>query len=195
MQKNKLAIEPSKSDHIRKQPGGLYERFMKGSGVDVGYSGHRSDTVPVNGALGVDLGMKGYDGINLPVPDNSLDYVFSSHMLEHVKTDDLNKVLQAWYKALKVGGYMVIVVPHKYLYEKRNQRPSRYNHGHHRFYTPGSLLNEIDLALPINGWRLRHCIDNDRDFDYSLGPDKHSSGCYEIECVIEKIKIPDWELA
>lgn len=190
----KLSTEPAKSDARRSAPGGFYQTYMRGKGVDVGYTGHRSDTVPVNGAMGVDLHTKGYDGINLPVEDGSLDYVFSSHMLEHVPTENVFKTWQAWHRALRAGGYIVTIVPHAYLYERKMTPPSNWNRGHYRFYTPGRLLLEIEAALEPNSYRVVYLRDNDDDFDYSVPPTKHAQGCYEIECVVKKIDPPDWKI-
>ena len=52
--------------------------------------------------------------------------------------------------------------------------------------------HEIEEALPVNSYRLRHLCDNDYGFDYSLTPDKPPSGGYEIELVLQKIAPPAW---
>ena len=96
---------------------------------------------------------------------------------------------------LKLGGFLVCMVPSQALYEKRQHLPSRWNTDHKRFYSPGSLLTAVENALPVNAYRVRHCKENDIGFDYTLGPETHSSGCYEIELVIEKIPQPNWSLA
>lgn len=184
--------ETSKSAE-RREATGFVARYLTGIGVDVGYKGNgiTNPTTVVPWAIPIDLETPGYDGRNLP--HTNLDFVFSSHMLEHV--DDYVSTIKAWYDALKVGGHMVIVVPHKFLYEKREKRPSRWNADHRRFYTPASLLGEVEQALPPNSYRVRHLMDNDEGFDYSIGPDRHSGGCYEIELVVQKIVMPTWSLA
>jgi hypothetical protein len=50
-------------------------------------------------------------------------------------------------------------------------------------------------ALEANSFRVRHLKENDAGFDYSLSPDVHSQGCYEIELLLEKIQPPEWTLA
>ena len=122
-----------------------------------------------------------------------MDTVFSSHCLEHIEREQ--DAIRDWFRVLKVGGFLVCFVPHQALYEKRRELPSRWNGDHKRFYTPASLMAAIELALDVNSFRLRHLKDNDIGFDYALGPDVHSHGCYEIELVIEKIQRPDWTLA
>jgi len=118
--------------------------------------------------------------------------VFSSHCLEHI--DDFADVLRDWFRVIRIGGFIVIMVPHQFLYEKRVTLPSRFNADHKRFYTPGALMSDIEAVLPPNAYRLRHLADNDRGFDYTIPPAQHSGGCYEIELVIEKIAAPQWAL-
>lgn len=49
-------------------------------------------------------------GDNLPFKDNSIDYVISSHVLEHFL--DPIKTLKEWYRVIKPGGYIFAIVPH-----------------------------------------------------------------------------------
>jgi len=101
-------------------------------------------------------------------------------------------VLRDWYRLLKVGGFMVIVVPHQLLFERKRSLPSPINPDHKRFYTAKSLLGEIETALDENSYRIRHLVENDAGFDYSVMPYQGTDGCYEIELVIEKIAKPFW---
>lgn len=166
---------------------------MKGHGLDIGYKGSNPHAVPVlETATGVDVDYLGYDGKTLPFPDCSQDYVFASHVLEHI--EDPISTIKEWYRVLKVDGHMVITVPHQYLYERKLSLPSRWNEDHKRFYSPSQLLTEIDQALKPNSWRLVQYADNDRDFNYSTPPEKHAAGSYEIECVIKKIQPPTWSI-
>lgn len=43
--------------------------------------------------------------------DNSVDLIYSSCMLEHLKKDELDSVLREWYRVLKTGGIVRISVP------------------------------------------------------------------------------------
>ena len=51
------------------------------------------------------------NGDNLPFKDNTLDFVFTSHVLEHFY--DPIKALQEWYRVIKIGGYVFMIIPHK----------------------------------------------------------------------------------
>jgi len=181
--------------YIRRVRTGFFERYCSGPVVlDIGYSGYDNPDgrTALPRATGIDLDFPGYDGLHLPFADDSVDTVFSSHCLEHVSEEQ--QAIREWFRVLKIGGFLVCFVPHQALYEKRNQLPSRWNGDHKRFYTPASLMTAFEAALDVNSFRLRHLKDNDQGFDYSLGPEIHSQGCYEIELVIEKITRPNWSL-
>ena len=51
------------------------------------------------------------NGDDLPFKDESLDYVLSSHVIEHCF--DPIKALEEWLRVVKKGGYLFIIVPHK----------------------------------------------------------------------------------
>jgi SAM-dependent methyltransferase len=141
----------------------------------------------------VDLDYPAYDGKRLPFPDESIDTVYSSHMLEHAA--DFRTTICDWHRVVRSGGYIVCVVPHQFLYEKRRSLPSSWNADHKRFYTPASLLHEVEASLRPNTYRVRHLRDNDEGFTYDIGPEAHSGGGYEIELVVQKITPPGWDLA
>jgi SAM-dependent methyltransferase len=174
----------------RRIEAGFFDKYLFGDNIlDIGYQGSDPDSVPiVEHAIGVGLDYPGYDGIHLPFPDQSQDSVFASHCYEHIS--DYRSALSEWYRVLRIGGYIVVLVPHKYLYERKSTPPSLFNADHKRFYTPAALLREFEEALPVNGFRVRHLADNDAGFDYRTPVGQHASGCYEIELVVEKIARP-----
>ncbi len=188
-----IGAEASKS-HEARLASGFVQTYLSGAHIlDIGYKGYQENVLPVvPHAIGVELDYPGYDGRTLPFDDNSQDTVFSSHCLEHI--DDFADVLRDWFRVIRIGGFIVIMVPHQFLYEKRVTLPSRFNADHKRFYTPATLMSDIEAVLPPNAYRLRHLADNDRGFDYTIPPAQHSGGCYEIELVIEKIAAPPWAL-
>lgn len=188
----KVGTESRKS-HAEKQLNGFFNRYMSGRGIDLGYAGYEDGVVPIlDTATGVDTDYPGYDGRVLPFESESQDYVYSSHMLEHV--EDSQFTIREMMRVTKTGGYVIIVVPHHYLYERKLSMPSRYNGDHKRFYTPSVLLSEVEQALRPNSYRVRELRDNDRGYNYKSTPPTHASGCYEIELVLEKIETPDWRL-
>ncbi|MEN6440734.1 MAG: methyltransferase domain-containing protein [Syntrophobacter sp.] len=186
--------QESRKTHKKRIETGFYKNYMSGTGLDIGFLGYVEGVVPIlPGATGIDLNYPGYDGIRLPFPDDSQDYVFSSHVLEHVA--DYTAVLREWHRVVKPGGHIVITVPHWHLYEKRQSPPSDWNKDHKRFYTPGTLMAELEESLTPNTYRVVHLRDNDDGFNYDIPPGTHSKGCYEVECVIRKLEEPHWKIA
>jgi len=172
---------------------GFYKRFMNGSGIDIGYGGGARECV-LESAHGIDKDTPGYDGLFLPYADNSLDYVFSSHCLEHIPDYKLTATLREWMRVLKVGGHLVTCVPHRDLYEKKLNLPSSWSPDHKRFYTPASLMKEFEDAYEPNTYRLRHLRDLDTNYDYRVMPNKHPNGSCEIESVLQKRSPPPWSV-
>ena len=187
--------EPSKT-FLERLIGGFFAKYMAGRVIlDIGYKGTgHVDPVPIlPHAIGVDLDYPGYDGVRLPFDDGAVDAIFASHVLEHIP--DYRSVIGDWFRTLRVGGFIVCVVPHHWLYEKKRNLPSRWNEDHKRFYTPALLLREFEESLPQNGYRVRHLADNDLGYLYEIGAEQHATGCYEIELVVEKIRAPAWDLS
>ena len=177
--------------HQSRIDSGFFDRYLSGEHVlDIGYKGNNPKAVPiVPHAVGVDRDYPGYDGIRLPFPDASQDAVHSSHCLEHIPA--YRGALAEWFRVLKVGGYLVLTVPHRWLYERKPTPTSRFGGNEHlRFYTVGSLAAEIETSLPAGTYRIRSLRDNDDNFDYSIPPEQHAQGCYEIELVLQKIPRP-----
>lgn len=173
---------------------GFFTKYMSGNGLDIGFAGYIDGAEPIRpDAIGVDIGYPGYDGKTLPFPNNSQDYVYTSHCLEHIV--NYKQAIGEWHRVTKTNGFIVIVVPHQYLYEKKISLPSKWNDDHKRMYTPSSLLLEIENSLPPNTYRVRLLEDGDAGFNYDLGPSIHSNGQYEITLVIQKIQPPKWNLA
>ncbi len=182
----------SKRVHSKRIISGFYEKYMQGSnGLDIGYAGYSGGLPILPSAIGVDKDFPGYDGIKLPFPDNSQDYTYSSHCLEHISS--FTAALQEWFRVIKINGHIVITVPHKFLYERKHSLPSKWNEDHKRFYTPASLLKEIEESLEPNTYRVRLLEDGDDQYNYNKTPEVHASGQYEITLVLQKINPPDWK--
>lgn len=64
--------------------------------------------------------------------DESFDFVFSSHCLEHLR--DPEEGLKNWFRVLKPGGHLVITVPDEDLYEQ-GVWPSTHNRDHKTSFT------------------------------------------------------------
>ncbi|MDQ8197552.1 class I SAM-dependent methyltransferase [Pelagicoccus enzymogenes] len=98
--------------------GDVIPKFLKGSGIEIG--AHESPIPGISPILvdkfEVYVGQPckaDYfgDSVNLPFHDNSLDYVASSHVLEH--SANPTKALIEWYRVLRPGGIIYLIVPNK----------------------------------------------------------------------------------
>lgn len=165
---------------------GFFNKYLSGSVVlDIGYKGDKSDAVPIlPSAIGIDLDYPGYDGQSLPFANLSVDSIYTSHCLEHIP--NYCGAIIEWFRVLKVGGYLIIVVPDMFFYEKKQHPPSNWNPDHKRFYTPSRLLREIEETLDPYSYQVCHLTQNHGNDNYFLGDKKHSNGPYEIELVIRK---------
>ena len=66
------------------------------------------------------------------VPDDSVDFIHSSHCLEHLV--DPFEGLKNWLRVLKPGGHLVVTVPDEDMYEQ-GVFPSTFNRDHKRTFT------------------------------------------------------------
>ena len=190
----KVGSESSRS-YKEKCQNGFFDKYMFGkTAVEVGGTGYSEGAQPIlPGVINIDIDYPGYDGLHMPFEDESQDYIYTSHCLEHI--EDYKTALREWYRVTKTGGYMVIIVPHQFVYEKKKELPSQFAPSHKRFYSPASLLREIEEALEPNSYKIEHMIDHtNHDTLHRNPPDKHSHGPYEIELVLKKMKKPEWDL-
>lgn len=191
-EQNKPFGPETQKAHERRVKDGFYKKYCQGQGLDIGFAGATGGTKPITNAIGIDKDYPGYDGIQLPFDKESKDFVYSSHCLEHI--NDYQSAIKEWHRVTKINGFIIITVPHQYLYEKRAVLPSRFNEDHKRFYTGGRLLTEIEKSLDPNSYRVIYLRDCAAEYDYNVPPDVHSSGEYQLEVVLQKIKGPAWKI-
>jgi SAM-dependent methyltransferase len=125
------------------------------------------------------------------VPDDSYAVVYASHVLEHLRKPNL--AIQNWYRVTKPGGTLIIMVPHRELYERRRVLPSRWNNEHESYWLP-----ETDEPLVTFGLRaaLARALGPEvaataeivtLDFNHEIPDDDgHSLGEYSIEARLVK---------
>lgn len=105
----------------------LVLKYCVGCGIDVGCG----DEKICREAIGIDAGLGSVEFRNLSCVnikqcvsdvsmfcDGSLDYVYSSHFLEHLKLPDV--MVSSMCRALCVGGYLIIYLPDRLLYKEPN---------------------------------------------------------------------------
>lgn len=187
----KVGSETSRT-YVDKLLNGFWDKYCSGKTLEQGYSGY-SDSVPLfPETVGLSLDTPGYDGKTIPYPNESFDTVYSSHVIEHVS--DLKGFIQEQHRVTKTNGYIIIVSPHQYLYERKLELPSNWNGDHKIFLSPGKLLTIIESVLKPNTYRVRLLEDNDSEYNYSVPLQQHPDGGYEILVVLQKIQPPEWNL-
>jgi ubiquinone/menaquinone biosynthesis C-methylase UbiE len=138
--KRKLGVReryPSETSKVRH----LVINFCKGHGCDIGFGG---DKIKKENCVGIDYASPyaytGKDKVDIicdvmneqiPFPDNSFDYVYSSHLIEDFP--DTAKALHKFIRILKPNGNLILVFPDQKIYEefcKRTGQPLNIHHVH-----------------------------------------------------------------
>lgn len=159
------------------------ERWFVGRGLDIGAGPDglgRSHTWPHAAIREWDLADG--DATELPgIASGSLDFVYSSHCLEHLA--DVGSALCRWADVLKPGGYLVLVVPDFEMYE-RFIWPSRIQpEGHQTFWR----VRDISERLPYD-FDLLRLERLEEGFDPTLPVTvDQTTPPYNAECGIEAI--------
>lgn len=169
--------ETTKACDLRRARGD-YDRYLVGRGIDVG-----AGDDPLQVSSGEIVPWDKHDGdaqFLAGVPDESFDFVFSSHCLEHL--EDVRVALSNWSRVLRTGGHVYVVVPDYTLYE-HHRWPSVYNGEHkHSFslwLTPEKvrrqnhwLIGEQTFARVLRSCSLElvEAELQDSGYDYNCGP-------------------------
>jgi SAM-dependent methyltransferase len=123
--------------------------------------------------------------------DESFDTVYASHILEHL-TDPITAI-KNWLRICKKGGHVIISIPHRDLYERKKELPSKWNADHKYFFLPGrseppctfSFTDILAEAIGMDWDYLTkvNIIDTSTNNDK---PDEHANGEFSIEAIIFK---------
>ncbi len=127
--------ETKKLQNIRKS-WGHFDRYFQGRGIDIGCG---PDCLEGAEPFDRELG-HGDAQLMSNIPDETYDYVYSSHCLEHMR--DIPETIKNWCRILKVGGWMYIVVP-EYIYYEKCTWPPKFNLDHKHSFLIGCLENKL----------------------------------------------------
>ncbi len=151
----------------------LTQDYCKGCGVDVASQG---DPV-VPWAMSLDLPEKEFlyynannpprgpiqlrgHGDSLPFDSNSLDFLYSSHLLEDYT--DWTPVLKEWVRVIKPGGYLVVLLPDRELWVAACAAGQCPNDFHRHEGKEGELSTYAkDLGLEVIEDKLTKCFPGD----------------------------------
>lgn len=176
-------LETSKAK-ARRMREGFFGKYCQGLGLDIGYGG---DLVTET-AKGWDI-EHGDAQCLKGLKDETFDFVYSSHTLEDMAHPAA--ALRNWWRVLKPGGRLILYLPHRDLYEKKKDLPSRWNRNHRHFFLidrdeePATIglvpllrraLTDVEIIY-VKECREGHTI---------ADPLRHSDGEYSIEAVVRK---------
>lgn len=139
-----MSYEASKA--MRRRTVEEYGKYFQGDGIDVG-----AGPDPITKWADKFTGIRKVKVWDLPdgdaqylgsVPDNTYDFLHSSHCLEHMRQWDM--ALGHWSRVVKSGGYLIITIPDWVMYEHRHW-PSRFNSDHKWAFS----LNESSIRAPV----------------------------------------------
>lgn len=124
--------------------------YVRGSGLDVGCGPFKAFAHSIGvdgqqhpGPRGPQLVM---DCSRLPkFSDGAFDYVFSSHLLEHI--EDYRATLKDWFRLVRPGGYLILYLPHRDLYPRIGTFGSNPDHKHD--FSPTDIT---EAMLECGGW-------------------------------------------
>lgn len=140
----------SKDDPCGNEAGKVkYEivQYTRGQGLDLGCGpdkafphfigvDSRKDTALFNIQMKPDVTG---DCEKLMFVDESMDFVFSSHLLEHI--EDYKAALVEWWRVIKQGGHLVLYLPHKGLYPNIGATGANPDHKHD--FEPDDILKAM----------------------------------------------------
>lgn len=134
--------------------------FCKGTGYDIGFC---KEEWKFPGAIGIDSNLNnGLDANHLPL--EKVDYIFSSHCLEHV--DNWIDTLELWISRLNTKGVLFLYLPD---FSQKYWRPW-YNKKHRHCLTPSiikSFLQDKNMknifvsGIDLNNSFMAVCENND----------------------------------
>ena len=130
-------------------------QYCKGAGLDIG-----ANQWPLPGARGVDNALDENAYLLDKWADGSLDFIFSSHCLEHL--DRWQFALALWCRKLKPGGTLFLYLPHKSMTLWEPGSPW-VGDGHVWSPTPELVVSELQAA----GMEIVH-VDPGPDSYYSF---------------------------
>jgi SAM-dependent methyltransferase len=145
--------ECSKSISRRLQNPRFLTRYFVGAGIDIGGKPDPLalylELFPLMGRVRTWDLEDGDAQFLTDVADNSLDFVHSSHCLEHLV--DPHEGLRNWLRVVRPGGHVIVTVPDEDLYEQ-GTFPSTYNADHKWTFTirksrswSGRSINVVEL--------------------------------------------------
>lgn len=151
-------------------------QYTRGTGLDIGCGPSKAfphfigvDSKKDTELFGIEMQPDNVveDASYLPqVPDGRVDFVFSSHLLEHIV--DHVAALEEWWRIIKVGGHLVLYLPHRDLYPNIGTPGSNPDHKHD--FVPQDIISAMQgvAKRAENGFDVLVNETRDQDREYSF---------------------------
>ena len=144
------------------------KKYLTGYGIDIGCG----DCPVTENCIKFDKDIGDANNINEYYEDNTFDFVFSSHCLEHMNNPYIS--VKSWWSKVKIGGYLIVAVPDEDLYEQ-GVFPSRFNTDHKHTFTiykekswSNVSVNIVDLINLLENRKIIYVGVQDSNYDYIL---------------------------
>lgn len=159
---------------------GQFKAFPHFTGVD---NGHHW------GMKGVDVHVDTCEDLSI-FASQSMDFIFSSHLLEHIV--NTKAALKEWMRVLKVGGRLVLYLPHKEHYPNVGEKGANPDHKHD--FMPDDI---VEVMKEMGGWDLCRNETRTEDREYSFfqvyikrDGDEHTFSCNDprpaLKCAVAR---------
>lgn len=148
--------------------------YLRGKGLDLGCGLEK--VLDTTNVIGIDnnrdlklFNIAARFDIEMDVTDLSLfssrsvDFVFSSHVLEHIEYARVPAVLRDWCRLIKKGGYLVLYLPLSGLYPDPGEPHANHDH---KWAVTYDLLDVAMRTVPRD-WNLVEYQACDADDEYS----------------------------
>ena len=109
------------------------------NGWDMGGSGHNVLGVKIRGLELEDSNDLVADATDLPFKDNSIDFIVSSHAIEHMI--NIKRMFREWYRVIKKDGIVGFIMPDKNHFRHYNSSPEQ------RFDAPSEMIPDKCLKI------------------------------------------------
>lgn len=139
--------------------GNFTTRYFRGRGIDIGpgpdcISQYMQQFPLIEAVLPFDMEHGNAQFLTKYIPKESVDFIHSSHSLEHMVDPYL--AIREWALCLKLNGYLIITVPDEDLYEQ-GVWPSQRNFDHKTSWT----IHKKSSSMP----KSINCIDIIKSID------------------------------
>lgn len=146
-------------------------KYTRGKGVDLGCGPYKAfphfigvdngDHESFGWRIKPDLRVETCEKLEI-IASQSLDFVFSSHLLEHIQ--DYKATLKEWFRVLKPHGYLCLYLPHKSFYPNIGEPGANPTHLHD--FLPSDIISAMREVA--KGWDLVEKQDRNEGDEYSM---------------------------